>query len=369
MPQKEGFRRFTSFHYKSEPNGQTKQEPGSAPGTVKHVGEQHMEEIRITLYDYDKDHIVQKEIHTIEEAKPFLEKSTNTWINVQGLHDIDKLKTIWNYFEIHPLMQEDIADTAQRPKVEYYDDFSFFVIRMLHNYENNEQLLSEQISIVLGENVVLSFQESEQPVFEPIFERLKLRPGRIRQSGPDYLAYALIDTVVDHYFSLLATFGETIEDIEDRLMVDPEEITFQNIHNLRKRVIYARKTIWPLRDLLNSTIRDESTFIETSTKIYLRDVYDHVSQIIDNLENYRDMIRGTHDMYTSHMNNKMNEVMKVLTIIATIFIPLTFITGIYGMNFDYMPGLHWQWGYTISIIIMASAAIGMLIYFKVKDWL
>ncbi len=369
MPQKQGFRRFTSFHRRSKDNGQQKQEPGAAPGTVEHVGEQRMEEIHITLHDYNQDHVIERDIETIEEGKPYLEKPTNTWINVQGLHDIEKLKTIWNYFELHPLMQEDIADTAQRPKVEHYDDYSFFVVRMLHYSPLREELHSEQVSIVLGENVVLSFQESDKPIFEPIFERLKLRPGRIRQSGPDYLTYALIDTVVDHYFNLLAMFGERIEDIEDQLMVDPEDITFQNIHGLRKKVIYARKTIWPLRDVLNSTIRDDSAFVEASTKIYLRDVYDHVVQIIDNMENYRDMIRGTHDMYTSHMSNKMNEVMKVLTIIATIFIPLTFITGIYGMNFTYMPGIEWKWGYPSALLVMLVVGAGMLIYFKIKDWL
>lgn len=369
MPQKQGFRRFTSFHHQKGKNGQQKQEPGAAPGTIEHIGEQRMDNVKITLRDYDKDNITEQTIDSIEEAKPFLEKSTNTWINVQGLHDIEKLKTIWNYFELHPLMQEDIADTAQRPKVEHYENYSFFVIRMLHYSPVTDDLHSEQISIVLGKNVVLSFQESDKQVFDPIFERMNLRPGRIRQSDPDYLAYALIDTVVDHYFDLAAMFGEQIEDIEDHLMVDPEEITFQNIHELRKKVIYARKTIWPLRDMLNRTIHDESMFIEETTKIYLRDVYDHVVQIIDNMENYRNMIRGTHDMYTSHMNNKMNEVMKVLTIIATIFIPLTFITGIYGMNFQFMPGLHWKWGYPIALLVMLIVGIGMLIYFKAKDWL
>lgn len=369
MPQKEGFRRFTSFHQRSNNGQQQKQEPGSAPGTVEHLGKQRVEEINITLRDYDKDHIIERDIDSIEEGKPFLDKPTNTWINIQGLHDIDKLKTIWNYFELHPLMQEDIADTAQRPKVEHYDDYSFFVIKMLHYKPTTQELYSEQISIVLGEDIVLSFQESDRPVFKPIYDRLLLRPGRIRQSGTDYLAYAIIDTVVDHYFNLLAMFGEEIEDLEDQLMIAPEDIAFQNIHGLRKKVVYTRKMIWPLRDLLNSTIRDESIFIEESTKIYLRDVSDHVNQIIDNLENYRDMIRGTHDMYTSHMNNKMNEVMKVLTIISTIFIPLTFITGIYGMNFEFMPGIHWQWGYPISLLVMLVVVVSMIMYFKVKDWL
>ncbi len=369
MPRKTGFRRFTSFQNKIKNKGLASQQPGAAPGTIEHIGEQRIENIIIDLYNYDEDYVEHQTIDTIEDCEPFLEQPSITWINVQGLHDIEKLKPIWDYFELHPLMQEDIANTAQRPKVEHYENYSFFVVRMLHFSPNNEELQSEQISIVLGKNLVLSFQESDRKVFNPIYVRLNRRLSRIREAGPDYLAYALIDTVVDHYFNLLAMFGEQIEDIEEQLMKDPDSITFQAIHDLRKKVIYSKKTIWPLRDMLNTTIREKSPFIEEPTKIYLRDVYDHVVQIIDNMENYRDMIRGTHDMFTSHMSNKMNEVMKVLTIIATIFIPLTFIAGVYGMNFQYMPELTLPWAYPAVLASMAVVGVVMLIYFKKKDWL
>src|SRR5699024_7406473 len=369
MPQKKGFRRFASLSYGSSGSGRQKQEAGLVPVTIEHWGEQRMDKTNIRICDYDKNHITERDIESIEDAEPFLAESTNTWLNIQGLHDIEKLKTIWNYFKLHPLIQEDIADTTQRPKIEHYDDYSFFVVRMLHYAADTEELHSEQVSIVLGENIVLSFQESDKPIFEPIFKRLKLRLGRIRQSGADYLTYALIDTVVDHYFNLLAILGERIEDTEDQILIDPQAIDFQYNHELRKKLTYTRKIIWPLRDMLNRTIHDESAFVEDTTKIYLRDVHDHVSQIIDNLESYRDMIRGTQDIYSKYIDNKMNEVMTVLTIIATIFIPLTFITGIYGMNFDNMPGLHWKWGYPVSILVMLIVAVGMLSYFKAKDWL
>lgn len=356
-------------------NFQGNKKPGSAPGTLHHTGEKFLQDIQITIHDYDADHVDEIIIRDIEECKPYLENPSKTWIKICGLHDIEKLKTIWSYFDLHPLIQEDILNTSQRPKAEGYENNMYFVLRMLQYSEEEHELKSEQISIVLGENYVLSFQESENPYFAPVLERLKVHQGRIRKLGPDYLTYALIDTIVDHYFRVLETLGERMEIIEEELMESPSENTFQQIHGLRREVIFFRKSVWPLRDAINTTIRDESTFIDDSTNIFLRDVYDHMVQIIDNIENYREMIMGMHDMYMSHVSNRMNEVMKVLTIIATIFIPLTFIAGIYGMNFDpeaspyNMPELGWYWGYPVAMVSMFVIAVIMVFYFKRKEWI
>lgn len=349
--------------------------PGSAPGTVQHIGHRHLEDVQITIHDYDEHHAEEIPIQNITECRPYLEDPSKTWIKVSGLHDIEKLKSIWSYFDLHPLIQEDIVHTTQRPKVEHYPNNTYFVLRMLYYSEDDQTLEAEQISIVLGKNYVLSFQESDRPIFTPIVERLKVEQSRMRMLGPDYLTYALIDNIVDHYFSVLETLGEKIELVEDELILDPDKNTFQHIHLIRREIIFFRKAVWPLRDTINSTIRDESPLIINATKIYLRDVYDHMVQIIDNIENYREMVMGLHDMYMSNISNKMNEVMKVLTIIATIFIPLTFIAGIYGMNFDpdaspySMPELTWYWGYPAVMLTMLVIALVMVVYFKRKDWM
>ena len=356
-------------------NNQSTKKPGSAPGTVEHIGLKRVDEVTITIHDYDENHVDRIPIDTIEDSRPYLDNPSKTWIKVQGLHDVEKLKTIWSYFDLHPLIQEDIVNTNQRPKVEQYDNCIFIVMRMLNYSMEHQAIDREQISIILGENYVLSFQESNQPIFEPVVARLNISKSRMRTFGPDYLAYALIDNITDHYFSVLNILGEQLENIEDELMDDPDENTFQRIHSLRKEVTFTRKSIWPTRDMLNAVIRDESELIEDSTKIFIRDVYDHIVQIIDNVENYREMIMGLHDMYMSYVSNKMNEVMKVLTIIATIFIPLTFVAGIYGMNFNSeaspynMPELNWYWGYPAFWGVMIVLATIMVIFFKRKDWL
>ncbi len=349
---------------------------GSAPGTLEHIGRQRVEEVKITIHDYDEDYVKTIEITDIEECRPYLENPSKTWINVQGLHDVEKLKSIWSYFNLHPLVQEDILNTSQRPKVEEYEDNVFIVIRMLQYSQQDAGVLeSEQVSIVLGENYVISFQESEIPHFAPVLERLKVVGTRLRRFGPDYLTYALIDNVVDYYFGVLNELGDHLENVEEQLIEDPTDETFHRIHKLRREAIFFRKSVWPLRDTINTIIRDDSPFIHEPIKVYMRDVYDHMVQIIDNIDNYRDMIMGMHDMYMSQISNKMNEVMKVLTIIATIFIPLTFIAGIYGMNFDpaaspyNMPELGWYWGYPAAMGIMAVVTLGMVYYFKRKDWL
>jgi magnesium transporter len=349
--------------------------PGLSPGTVEHIGQRHLDEIEITVHEFSENQLQQISVDDIKEVQPFIDDPSQTWIKVQGLHDIKKLKSIGNYFSLHPLIQEDIVHTTQRPKVEFYDNCVFFVLKMLAYSEEDQSVTSEQISIVLGPDFVLSFQETDNDYFRPVLERLAVKGTRMRQRGIDYLTYALIDTVVDHYFSVIDRIAADIEEVEELLLGEPDESVLQNIHKLRREAIFFRKAIWPLRDAINSTIRDESPFIAEHTKIYLRDVYDHVVQLIDNTENYRDMVLSLHDMYMSYVSNKMNEVMKVLTIIATIFIPLTFIAGIYGMNFNTeispynMPELSWYWGYPAFWVIMLIISAIMIVFFKRKGWL
>ncbi len=348
--------------------------PGTAPGTIEHIGERHLDEIKITVYDYDEADFQELPIDQIQKVQPYLDAPSKTWIKVNGLHDTEKLKSIWNYFELHPLIQEDIVNTSQRPKVESYDNCIFFVLRMLTYSGDEKKLKTEQISIVLGQNYVMSFQETDEDYFKPIMDRLTVEGSRIRKLNTDYLTYALLDAVVDHYYNIIEHIADDIETLEDELLEEPDEHLLEQIHQIRREIIYFRKSVWPLRDAINSTIRDESKFISSNTKIFLRDVYDHMVQVIDNIENYRDLILGLHDMYMSFVSNRMNEVMKVLTIIATIFIPLTFIAGIYGMNFDpeispyNMPELSWYWGYPASLGVMGIVAIIMVIYFKRKGW-
>lgn len=353
---------------------QSKKKPGAAPGTIEHIGERHLDEVQITVYDYDEDHFQEIPVDKIQKAQPYLDAPSKTWVNVRGLHDTDKLQNIWDFFNLHPLIREDIVHTAQRPKVETYDNCIFFVLRMLSYSEEERTLQSEQISVILGSNYVLSFQETNEDYFKPIFHRLNIEESRIRKRGTDYLSYALIDAVVDYYYHIIERIADEVEAVENELLEDSGDHLLNHIHKIRREVIFFRKSVWPLRDAINTAIRDETKFINSDTKIFLRDVYDHMIQIIDNIENYRDMVLGLHDMYMSQVSNRMNEVMKVLTVIATIFIPLTFIAGIYGMNFNpevsplNMPELNWYWGYPFSLGTMTLTALAMVFYFKRKGW-
>ncbi len=351
--------------------------PGQIPGTAIHTGVQRLDEVLMTVHDFDESHYDIIPIQKIEKSEPYLQNKSKTWIQVRGLHDIDKLKTVWNYFELHPLIQEDIVSTSQRPKVEQYPNAVYIVLRMIKQQEEengNYKVQTEQISIVLGENFVLSFQESDDPIFDPVLKRLELTTTRLRKLGPDYLAYALADNIVDHYFHALDVISENIERIEEEILNEPKEEQLQKIHALRRDLIYFRKSVWSLRDGINSLIRDDVPQISTDVKVFLRDLYDHIVQVVDSLETNREMVFGLYDMYMSGLSNRMNEVMKVLTIIATIFIPLTFIAGIYGMNFDpevspfNMPELSWYFGYPFSLGLMVLLTGGMIYYFKRKGW-
>ena len=347
----------------------TSKKPGLSPGTLIHTGEKKDEAVKISVIDYDETQIQEREAASVEECLPFKEKPTVTWINVTGVHDVRIIEEFGKAFNIHPLLLEDIVHTDQRPKLEEFDESLFIILKMLSYDETNNELLSEQVSLILGSNFVISFQECEGDVFNPVRVRIKSAKGRIKKKGCDYLVYALIDAVVDHYFLVLEKYGEKVEILQEEVLSQPTPHTLEVIQGIKRDMIYLRKSVWPLREVINVLQRGESALISDNVIIYLRDVYDHTIQVIDNIETLRDMISGTLDVYLSSVSNKMNEVMKVLTIVATIFIPLTFIAGIYGMNFKHMPELEWHWGYPIALGVMVLLVGMMLIWFRRKRFL
>ncbi len=292
-----------------------------------------------------------------------------TWINVDGVHQVEVIEKIGKSFGLHPLILEDILNTGHRPKMEDFGDFIYVTLKMLFSDSNSNKIVSEQISLVLGPNYVLSFQEREDEIFNPLKERIRNGLGRLRNMGADYLFYALVDSIVDNYFIVLENLGENIEFMEERLVTNPSPVTLRSIQELKTGMIFLNKAVWPLREIISGLERGDSALIKESTGIYLRDVYDHTIQVIDTVETYREVITGMLDIYLSSINNKISEVMKVLTIIATIFIPLTFIVGIYGMNFKYMPELEWQWGYLVVWLVMITIGVLMGVYFKKRKWL
>jgi len=344
-------------------------EAGLPPGTLISSREEKAEKVRITIMDYGERELEEKDTETIEECFPSREKPTVTWININGVHHIDTVEKVGKHFDLHPLTLEGIVDTGQRPKIEDYEDYIFIVLKMLHHNEEEGEIQTEQVSLILGSNFVISFQEREGDVFDPVRERIRRGKGRIRKMGADYLAYALIDTIVDNYFLIPEKLGEKIESMEEELITNPTPQTLQAIHALRREMISLRKSIWPLREVISVVARGESELIHESTRVYLRDVYDHTIQVIDIVETSRDVLSGMLDIYLSSISSRMNQVMKVLTIVATIFIPLTFIAGVYGMNFKYMPELERHWGYPLVLLVMVAVGISMLGYFRRKKWL
>jgi magnesium transporter len=341
---------------------------GQPPGTLVHIGAKKVEEPKIRIIDYDEEHFQEREIKAIEECFLFREQPTVTWINVDGLHKPEILEKLGECYRFHPLVLEDILNTDQRPKMEDYGDYIYIVLKMLHDRGKAHQVEAEQISLILGPNFVFSFQEREGDVFDAIRERIRNGKGRIRKLGPDYLAYTLLDAIVDYYFVILEELGERLESVEEELVTDPGIRTLQEIHGLKREMIFMRRAIWPLREVIGGLERSESQLIRDTTDLYLRDVYDHVIQVADTIETFRDMTSGILDVYLSSVSNRMNSVMKVLTVIATIFIPLTFLAGVYGMNFKHMPELEWPWAYPAVWAVMTAIALSMVVYFRKKKW-
>jgi len=341
---------------------------GLPPGTLAHIGRTQDRKVNVSVIDYDEEHFEEKVVTSIDECFPFKDNPTVTWINVDGIHDPNIIKSLGDHFGIHPLVLEDIMNTGQRPKLEDFDTFLYVVLKMLYTVGEHNEIRGEQVSIVLGKNFIITFQENEIDVFDLIRDRLRKSKGRIRKVGGDYLMYALVDAIVDNYFLILEKFGSQIEDMEKRVMTDTSRDTLQKIYNMKREMVFLRSSIWPLREVANQLERGESVLIQEKTRTYLRDVYDHTIQIIEAVEAYREMVSGLLDIFLSSLSNRMNEVMKTLTIFAAIFIPLTFITGIYGMNFEFMPELKLRWGYPILLGVMLMIVFSLVIYFRKKKW-
>jgi len=343
---------------------------GAAPGTLLHIGEHRVDQVRLNVILYDGNSIEERPVGTLEEALALCDSPQTAWLNVDGIHDTDIIAHIGRHFNIHPLTLEDILHTTQRPKMEDYEHYLYVVLQMLRYLPNSAQVVSEQISLIITDRVLISFQESTEDIFSSIRERLhKGRTGRIRTSRCDYLAYSLIDAIVDYYFFILERIGEEIDIVEEDTIDNPNPDVLERMHDLKREIITLRRKIWPLRDIIAGLSKQDSTLIEPSTTIFLRDVHDHTIQIIDTIESYRDILSGLLDLYLTNVSLRMNEVMKVLTIIATIFIPITFIVGVYGMNFTYMPELEWRWGYFAVWGVMLAMITGLLVFFRKKHWI
>lgn len=351
-------------HYK-----QVSGKAGLSPGTVVRIGAAPPLPVKVSYVAYDEFNLQERSDVPISEALPPKDRGGITWINVDGVHDTALVESIGSHFSLHPLVLEDIVTTGQRPKLEDYGDYLFITIKVLAMDEQSKEVSSDELSILLGSNYVLTFHETDKDVFEPVRERLRKSAGRLRKGGPDYLAYALIDAVVDNYFTVFERLGEHFEDLQDNVVQDPSPQTLSAIQHFKNELLLLRKAIWPVRDVINGMQRSESPLISRTTEVYLRDVHDHAIQILDTIETFRDMLAGMLDIYLSSLSNRLNAVMKVLTIIATIFIPLTFLAGVYGMNFKFMPELEWRWGYPLLWVFMVSVAVGMLVWFRRKRWL
>lgn len=342
---------------------------GLPPGTLVYVGELAPEKTAISVIDYNEERFQERAIEAPEECKPFVTSETVTWINVTGLRQADVVQRLGDLFDIHPLVLEDILNTNQRPRIEDMGAYIFLIIRMLYRHPANGDMVAEQVSLLVGRNYVMSFQEIEGDVFDAIRTRIRTGRGRIRKLGADYLAYSLIDAIVDNYFVVLEDIGEGIEDLQDRIIDNPGPETLGRVHRIRRDLILFRKAVWPVRELVSGLERAESPLIHKATRPYLRDVYEHTVQVIDTLETSREMITGAVDICMTSISNRLNEVMRVLTVITTIFIPLSFIAGVYGMNFEHMPELHWRFGYEAVWVVMIAVAAGMLVYFRRRRWL
>lgn len=342
--------------------------PGLPPGTLAPEGIAGKTPVRITVLDYDAARFLEKELPLIEEIIPFRDTDSVTWINIDGLENTAVIEKVGRIFDIHPLILEDILNTSQRPKMEDLDRYLYVHLKMLQYREEDGEIGIEHVSMLVGTRFLISFQEKSGDVLEPVRDRIR-KNGRIRKFGPDYLAYAIIDVIVDNYFLVMEHLEEKVETLEEELVQNAGPESLERLNRLKKDLIYLRKSVWPLREVISGIERIEPPLVEQSTSIYLKDVYDHVIQVIDTLEILRDMASGMIDIYLSGLSYRGNEIMKVLTLIATIFIPLTFVVGVYGMNFHNMPELRWEYGYLSVWAVMIVIVTVMVGYFKKRNWI
>lgn len=345
------------------------QKVGQPPGTLVYLGEEPTEPVRITIIDYDETRLQEQEVQTVEACVPFIDTETVTWIQIEGIHEVPIIEEIGECFGVDPLLLEDLMNPTQLPKIEIREDYVFILLKSLDYNTASATVSRKQISFIIGPNFVLSLQENYSEIFTSIQNRLRNAQGRIRRMRSDYLAYTLIDVIVDNYFIVLDKIGERVESLEEEAITNatPEVLTKINI--LRKELLLLRRPILPLRDVIDEILHEEIPLLDENTYLYFRDVHGNLIQVIQMLEMIRSAVSGLFDVYTSAVSHRMNEVMKVLTIVATFFIPLTFIAGIYGMNFKFMPELEMHWGYPAVLLIMAAIGIVMFIYFKLRKWL
>lgn len=343
---------------------------GLPPGTLVYTGDIKNTEVNIEVFNYEEARLDEKEIKNIDECLGFKDKPGITWINIDGILKNEDLEKLGKGFNIHPLALEDILSVDQRPKEEDFTNNIYIVLKMLSYNDKTSEIISEQVSLIVGSNYLISFQEGiKGDVFNPVRAKIRSGKGKTRISGPDYLAYSLVDTIVDNYFVILEKVGERIEVVEEAILKKSSESNVQDIHKLKREMIFLHKSIWPLREVVSGLLREDSPLIKDSTKIYLRDVYDHTIQIMDTVETYRDILSGMLDIYLSSVSYKLNEVMRVLTIVSTVFTPPIFIAGVYGMNFELLPEVKWKYGYPFALFLMAISSLSMLIYFRRKKWI
>jgi magnesium transporter len=345
-------------------------EPGTPPGTLAYNREKRTAEVVVRVIDFSPDACDVRTPRRIEDTFPLRDSQTVSWIDIEGLHEVAMLQGFGEHFGLHPLVMEDILNTHQRPRVEEYDDYIFFVARMLAAGKNGDPFHSEQVSFVLGKRFLATFQDIPGDVFDPVRQRVQQGRGKSRRLGPDYLLYTLLDAIVDNYFILLQSVAERIETVETRISSEhPHARDLDDVHRLRRELVYVRRNVWPLRDAIAELNRSDSALISDEAHVYLRDLHDHVVQVIEALENFRDVLASLQDLYMSTLSQKTNEVIRVLTIISTIFVPLTFLAGVYGMNFHYFPELAWRHGYAafwaVSVVLVAF----LLLFLRRRGWI
>lgn len=342
---------------------------GLSPGSLVFIGQKKTEKTRIRLIDFDAANLKEEELSSIDMAAECTGSDSISWINIDGLHDVEVVNRTGELFALHPLLLEDILNTGQRPKMEEFDNCLFFVFRMLRHDEEKNTIISEQLSMVLGETFLLTFQEQPGDVFEPVRARIRKAKGRVRSSGKDYLAYALIDTLADNYISIIERLGDKIEDLEEEVLTDPSPHVMEKIHAYKREMNFMRKAIRPARETVLQLIHGEYSLIQENTLPFLKDLLDLFNEATESIDTYREILSDMMSLYASAMGNKMNDIMKVLTIFAAMFIPLTFIAGIYGTNFEHIPELHYKYSYFIFWGVLIVIGLGMLLYFKKKKWL
>ncbi len=342
-------------------------EKGAIPGAIEYVGRKRTKPVKVTVIEYAPDFYSEKSV-SLKSLKGPSDDKHITWINISGVHNTKLIQSIGDLYSIHPLILGDISNTTQRPKVEEHDDMLGIISKMMY-FDQQKELHVEQVSLVVGKNWVLSFQETEEDVLDPLRNRIRNEKGRIRKQGSDYLTFAILDNIVDHYFYLIEVMGGRVEELEDQVITEILPQTQGHIYDIKRKLIYLKKSLWPMREMTNSLTQSEHPFLRSKTKIFFRDTYNHMLQVIEGTEGLREVVSEIMNLYLSSVSNKMNEVMKMLTVFASIFIPLTFIAGIYGMNFKYMPELSWKWGYLGFWGITVVVVLALVIYFKKKKWL